>query len=541
MWIKKSNIYSQAKKSLVDSIRRAKQLVGFMFPKLSPSLKNELDSNHIVALLQIALTDSQNPLSTLSELTSLDRLSDEQIIKAIHNLYVARHPAAFKIFQELEQNEHILLKQKNVSAWMSLLLQESSGKVLSIGEVKENIKQFQNFQNFARRQFENMTFLALLKGGHLSLTKLFFLESRFFTLSMLPDVHKIGLLRAALKDGPDVYLEIRSKLHLSSLEILKVHELDVTAGHASPQSHSQLVNAFLDCTPNGVQADISRAVKPAYRQLSDQMEFIDVRVNLQQRHRLLDTIFQHIEQQKGFSLIRLGDGESYAWQQNYNGDSSSDIKLRERHWWGVELPQDLRQKISERLLTAISHADVIGIPSIYRLIRDTTSQTPNMQSNAQARGVLCVLENIGSNIKHNTTFTEDRVHQVVFDVKAIHKLSRVANRIIFVSSVQPETIANIMCDISDGTPIEIIEVPTHKKTTANDLFVEGAKPLPYVYESIIDRIDKASQPGDLVLVAAGVIGKIFIDTARRNNAVALDLGSVVDYWAGARTRSVADV
>jgi hypothetical protein len=38
-------------------------------------------------------------------------------------------------------------------------------------------------------------------------------------------------------------------------------------------------------------------------------------------------------------------------------------------------------------------------------------------------------------------------------------------------------------------------------------------------------------PGDIVLVAAGVLGKIYADWIRAQGAIALDVGSAADFWA----------
>ena len=45
------------------------------------------------------------------------------------------------------------------------------------------------------------------------------------------------------------------------------------------------------------------------------------------------------------------------------------------------------------------------------------------------------------------------------------------------------------------------------------------------------------QPGELVLVAAGILAEVYCDVARQAGAVAVDVGSAVDIWAGAHTRT----
>jgi len=44
-----------------------------------------------------------------------------------------------------------------------------------------------------------------------------------------------------------------------------------------------------------------------------------------------------------------------------------------------------------------------------------------------------------------------------------------------------------------------------------------------------------------VLIGAGYPGKILVDVARARGGVALDLGSIFDYWLGLRTRSYLDI
>jgi hypothetical protein len=57
--------------------------------------------------------------------------------------------------------------------------------------------------------------------------------------------------------------------------------------------------------------------------------------------------------------------------------------------------------------------------------------------------------------------------------------------------------------------------------------------LPYVYKELREQIRSTAGPGDLVLVAAGVIGKIFLNDIRERGGVALDVGSSLEKWVDA--------
>jgi hypothetical protein len=81
-------------------------------------------------------------------------------------------------------------------------------------------------------------------------------------------------------------------------------------------------------------------------------------------------------------------------------------------------------------------------------------------------------------------------------------------------------------------------VPPHQKVKH---LAEGEdEPIFASYREIAAEVRAHSEPGTLVLVGAGIVGKIFIGEAKRAGAVALDVGSLLDYMAGYPTRPLAD-
>ena len=46
----------------------------------------------------------------------------------------------------------------------------------------------------------------------------------------------------------------------------------------------------------------------------------------------------------------------------------------------------------------------------------------------------------------------------------------------------------------------------------------------------MQRLDDI-EPGTLILVAAGVLGKIYCDKIKSKGGIALDIGSILDMWA----------
>jgi hypothetical protein len=86
-------------------------------------------------------------------------------------------------------------------------------------------------------------------------------------------------------------------------------------------------------------------------------------------------------------------------------------------------------------------------------------------------------------------------------------------------------------------PFETIVVPPRHASLASFGIAEmGPKILPEVLDDTIARLP-SDLSGRLVIVGAGYAGKVIVAEAKARGAVALDLGSILDYWVGAATRS----
>jgi hypothetical protein len=88
------------------------------------------------------------------------------------------------------------------------------------------------------------------------------------------------------------------------------------------------------------------------------------------------------------------------------------------------------------------------------------------------------------------------------------------------------------------TNINHVTIPTHFRTSRNGKYHVSDQPLPLIYEAIDNEVRQMTSPGTLVLVAGGVVGKIFIGTAKEAGGVGLDLGSIMDEWLDAGIHSL---
>lgn len=277
-------------------------------------------------------------------------------------------------------------------------------------------------------------------------------------------------------------------------------------------------------------------VEPLRRIPNDDRDLMDIRSSQDQRDKLTRLIVANLRNKKPLSLIRLGDGEAYCFDTS---DLPSEIRkrcaednlVREVHWWGTHIPESVRACIRREAFSAVSNADIIGIPGVHRLIRDRGNLSRRLVDTRQKRGLAVVLPATLNQTTPGRIYTEERVHQVIFDAAYLSALSQHAHRTIVVSCWGHDKLVGM--DLRNPEFI-VISGATKVRDTVD-------RPLFETYEETIARIIELSAPGVLCLVGGGLIGKIFIDAAKQQGAVALDVGSVMDYIAGRATRNIADI
>ncbi len=278
------------------------------------------------------------------------------------------------------------------------------------------------------------------------------------------------------------------------------------------------------------------AVPPSDRDL------LNIRFDLSQRERMLAIIAGALKDRRCLSLVRLGDGEAYGYDHAGLGLAPEQVfrddnDTRERMWWGRNVSDMTRHIIRCRFRDAIASADVIGIPSIYRLIRDRGPAASAFGRTGGQRGLAVVLAKLGSDIPiTDRILTEERCHQILFNRESIETLCASSQRIVLVSCWSREQVG-----LNTDLPVYEVVIPGHTKVAKATGMVDGARPLFETFEAQLQLMEQHCAPGTLVLVGAGFLGKILIAAARAKGAVALDVGAVLDYMAGFKTRSLADL
>jgi hypothetical protein len=147
---------------------------------------------------------------------------------------------------------------------------------------------------------------------------------------------------------------------------------------------------------------------------------------------------------------------------------------------------------------------------------------------------MIVLSAVSSMSFDGKILTEERCNHCAISEAILLELSALAISTVIVSCWSGDKI-NFQAPSTN-----YINVPPHH-TVRHLVSDQNTPPLFESYLDIVERVRAASGPGVLVLIGAGIIGKILADEARSAGSVALDIGSVMDYLAGQKTRTIADL
>ncbi|MCY1346579.1 hypothetical protein D9M69_326670 [compost metagenome] len=486
--------------------------------------------------LQASLAGAINPTGWLQHTLTIGIIDDDEAIRAVDQLYMSRNTVVFTLFDQLDELEEHL----PVYLWLSFKRFEITGVELPypLEGMIEAILDLPNLR-FIRASLEGLAFNACLRENRLDLLNLIFEKGLRVRRNTLSTTRRIALLRHLIESGNvEEYEKVREEFWEAETPFhqLKISDLDNVFGtkHGG-LSHYQTEFAFEERAPSAIVAEFKADIKPVYNRLRGNMSFMDVRFNAEERNHFQRLVVDAIRQKKPFSMIRLSDGEGYAFADDHEYFTLEDQLNRERHWWGIELDDVRRSSITTNIRSVVDHADVLGIPSIHRFVRDTHKKSTSLKTTVQGRGLLQVLHYF-SHHPSSALFGEEKMNIPLFrSQEAVREMLFAAENCLLVSSANTDQLPEWMRGL---TTISHVTIPTHHRTSRNEKYHVSDQPLPLVYEAINEEVRRKTSPGTLVLVAAGLAGKVFIGTAKEAGGVALDLGSVMDEWLDAGIHSL---
>lgn len=247
-----------------------------------------------------------------------------------------------------------------------------------------------------------------------------------------------------------------------------------------------------------------------------------------------------------FSLVRVGDGEGNVLALSEE-TSSSDLDLRAFNaTFQVQDLQCLDYAEARRLCGALERsvcsADVLGIRS-FSPWHESKFDSLELQ---HARGCL---ERKDARSAHGLLHARKQVERLLETGRLSDAILTSAWVYIPLIPALPEIIGAceklIVITGRDGLRSDFLSRFGTKEIDFVSIPLEGSRRsgrnsprhYPGVYEQVLKELD-ADLAGTLVLVGAGLFGKVYCHAAKQHGAVAIDLGSGFDLLAGIRTRPI---
>jgi len=244
------------------------------------------------------------------------------------------------------------------------------------------------------------------------------------------------------------------------------------------------------------------------------------------------------DRRKPLSLIRLGDGEGtlLPYRPELQAFAPIDRRSTAVVWWGADARALDVAPIARMLEAAVRDADILGVPDRHRLPHAGSAVAGDGLDGAakNARGLLAVLDFALASVAPDTLLTSCHVHQ---------SLSSWGLWDVLLPRLGPLSLVTCHGELAPalaarfGATIGTVHlVPPERKHAGRFASQVGGRHYPERFEQLRHELRRTG-PGQVVLVAAGVLGKVYCQWIKAAGGVAIDVGSAADMWAGYYTRS----
>lgn len=229
-----------------------------------------------------------------------------------------------------------------------------------------------------------------------------------------------------------------------------------------------------------------------------------------------------------FSVIRLGDGEAriIGYPKYLPRTLVSDIW---QTWFGrSDFTDDQVERVRENLKQACLGVDVMGVP---RAAADVLSEFGRVKALLPREGFVLRTTPLCHAGFHLGLYREQRYRSLFEGVPRVAVIGPRDLRDILPGAIGVPEVRWLpvppemkFSDLPEEDRTAQVQSYAHLRTRYSDLMeVEIPRAL-------------ASWPGLVVLVGAGVLGKIYCHRVKQLGGIAIDVGSMMDVWAGLKTR-----
>lgn len=262
---------------------------------------------------------------------------------------------------------------------------------------------------------------------------------------------------------------------------------------------------------------------------------LELRYLEDQMNKLRSKVKMALTAKQPLMLLRLGDGEAYAFANGEKEDEKDIKPTLEQFWWASNISSELSDSLNKEVKETILNADIIGLPYTIRLSQTLSEFSHGKLSYSDRRqkvlfqGMKDLLGNHSLVCKH---WVDEYSNYAFVNSTVLKELIDLAENVVIVGCFQiPQN------HYLNNDKIKVIYIPPVQKISAVDNVVKSDQPLPVVLNRIQKEVEPLIEPGSLLLLAGGYAGKPLLNLAKNKGAVAIDFGSGIDHVLGYKTRS----
>lgn len=222
-----------------------------------------------------------------------------------------------------------------------------------------------------------------------------------------------------------------------------------------------------------------------------------------------------------FSLIRVGHCEvRFLGQDLYYG--LTDIQKSAQMQWGGAIDEEKVKWVKGNLRKSVQEADILG----FKNRGDFSSRGLKILENS----VLNCLASL-SLLKPGQCKTTPNIHfKIATDLGFLDALQK-AKKIVLVTP--RKELKDIFESIFNEIPIDLISLDGEFRIDGGGGDIDNRFRR---FFEIEDEIDEIAGPGVVFLIGVGVAGKQYCSIAKSKGGIGIDMGSVLDAWAGIDSR-----
>ena len=268
-------------------------------------------------------------------------------------------------------------------------------------------------------------------------------------------------------------------------------------------------------------------------QAGDRLPALFTRESFADAARLAAIIVRRIKGEVPTSVIRLGDGEGHFLQGPPVTDiyRNTDRAQIQSIWWGsMRMHGRQLDKIVSDFRTAVAKSDVLAILPPWRFIAEM--HKPDYTT--VHRGIHSSIYHV-ARMQYNGLIASMHYPN---DFESWGLWDEILATCDEVSYISCHKLGSFLLEHFGVATRSAIQIPGEKQFTG--LFGRSASTVDdgNMLLSRHDEVVASLQPrkGEVYLVAAGFLGKIYCDVIRRRGGIGIDIGSLADYWMGFATR-----